>query len=52
MTMPFGQYQGYDLKDVPTEYLIWAINNIEDRSDVRYSIGQLKYYIQKELKKR
>lgn len=50
--MPFGQYKGVDIKEIETDYLLWAINNIEDREDSRYSIAQIKYYIQKELKQR
>lgn len=26
----FGKYKGQFLKDVPDDYLVWAITNIED----------------------
>ncbi len=26
----FGKYKGYFLKDIPTEYVEWAIKNIND----------------------
>ena len=30
--MPFGKYKGWFMKDVPVEYIIWAVCNIEDRA--------------------
>lgn len=26
----WGKYKGYYLKDVPDDYIVWAIQNIED----------------------
>lgn len=26
----FGKYKGYFIKDIPDEYLTWAITNIQD----------------------
>jgi uncharacterized protein (DUF3820 family) len=34
MIMPFGRYQGQDIKDVPSGCLHWLANNC-DREDVR-----------------
>lgn len=30
--MPFGKYRGRFLKDVPIEYIRWAVMNIQDRA--------------------
>lgn len=29
--MPFGKYQGYFIKDIPDDYLKWAVVNIKDQ---------------------
>ncbi len=29
--MPWGKYKGYFLKDIPDEYVKWAIMNYSDR---------------------
>ena len=50
--MPWGKYDGIDIKEIPSEYLIWCMNNITDRQASYYSNAQIKYYIQKELKRR
>lgn len=52
MKFPFGQHEGEEISDIPDNYLLWAVTNITDREHPNYSIGQLKYYIKKELKKR
>ena len=46
MRMPFGQYQGEELEDLPTDYLEWCLENIEFRS------LSLKLCIQSELQRR
>lgn len=28
--MPFGKYEGDELKDIPTEYLVWVKDNCKD----------------------
>lgn len=30
--MPFGKYKGYFLKDIPTDYIKWAVMTISDRA--------------------
>ena len=30
--MPFGKYRGYYLKDIPDDYISWAVMNITDRA--------------------
>jgi hypothetical protein len=30
--MPFGRYRGYFIKDVPEDYLKWAVMNIKDQA--------------------
>ena len=30
--MPFGKYRGRFLKDIPIEYVKWAVLNISDRA--------------------
>jgi len=30
--MPFGKYRGWFLKDIPIEYIKWAVINIKDRA--------------------
>jgi len=30
--MPFGKYKGYYLKDIPDDYITWAVINITDRA--------------------
>ena len=29
--MPYGKYKGFFLKDLPEDYLKWAVMNIKDR---------------------
>ncbi len=30
--MPFGKHKGVFLKDIPTNYITWAVLNIKDRA--------------------
>ncbi len=30
--MPFGRYRGWYLKNIPDDYIIWAVKNISDRA--------------------
>ena len=30
--MPFGRYRGWYLKDIPDDYIKWAVLNISDRA--------------------
>jgi hypothetical protein len=30
--LKFGKYKGYFLKDIPNEYIEWAILNLKDRA--------------------
>jgi uncharacterized protein (DUF3820 family) len=29
--MPFGKYKGFFIKDIPEDYLKWAVMNLTDR---------------------
>lgn len=29
--MPWGKYKGYFIKDIPTDYIKWAVQNYTDR---------------------
>lgn len=33
MKIEFGKYKGYDLHDVPENYLLWMIRNSQERID-------------------
>lgn len=33
MRMPFGKYKGYQLADIPTEYLTWCVENIDPENE-------------------
>lgn len=30
--MPFGKHKGVFIKDIPTDYIKWAVLNIQDRA--------------------
>jgi uncharacterized protein (DUF3820 family) len=30
--MPWGKYKGYFLKDIPLDYIKWAVMNLEDQA--------------------
>tara|TARA_R110002126_G_scaffold75309_8_gene187848 strand:+ start:382 stop:567 length:186 start_codon:yes stop_codon:yes gene_type:complete len=30
--MPFGKFKGYYIKDIPRDYIEWAVVNITDRA--------------------
>lgn len=45
MLMPFGQYKGWKLEDVPINYLLW----LSEEADI---IGQLKWAVAVELEER
>ncbi len=36
--MSFGKYKGYFLKDIPLDYIRWAILNLEDQA-LAYMFG-------------
>ncbi|EJY56249.1 DNA polymerase III, epsilon subunit [Alicyclobacillus hesperidum URH17-3-68] len=41
-TMPFGKHRGVPLRDVPLDYLDWALRNMQDLSpDLRWSIERV-----------
>jgi len=33
IAMPFGKYRGQHPEDVPTDYLRWFLENVEDQPD-------------------
>jgi len=40
--MPFGKYKGYYLKDVPDDYIRWAVINITDRASAEMFAVELQ----------
>lgn len=32
MKMPFGKHRGEDLEDIPDDYLVWILDNLDDLS--------------------
>ena len=38
IVMPFGKYKGYQYQDVPTDYIWWALENLE-HSTVKEKLG-------------
>lgn len=50
MIMTFGKYEGFDLKDIPTSYLIWIDDNIPSTAPDKQM--HAKAFIKAELKRR
>lgn len=49
MTMTFGKYEGYDISDIPYEYLIWVRTNVKFKNYyLRRSIEHRIYDIEAE----
>ena len=46
--MKFGKYKGRDFSEVPSSYLIWAYENIEDE-DLKRLDADLQVYIKKNI---
>lgn len=42
MEMPFGKYRGWDIGDIPDDYLEWVLENVEIRSDALYDAIESK----------
>jgi hypothetical protein len=40
--MPWGQYKGYYLKDVPTDYLKWCVLNYQDQGMAQWLADELQ----------
>ena len=38
MQMPFGKYQGYELEEIPKEYLKWVAENLDLYGELREAI--------------
>ena len=46
MEMPFGKYEGEDIEDLPTGYIVWCLENLDDLDP------ELEMDMDYELKKR
>ncbi len=43
MTMPFGKHRGKSLRELPSDYVEWALRNLNDMDeDLRWSLEQLR----------
>lgn len=49
--MPFGQYEGMQMADVPASYLIWLYDNNKCNQEVKLYIENCKDALYKEIKK-
>ena len=38
MIMPFGKYQGFDLEEIPREYLEWIAENLDLYGELREAV--------------
>lgn len=45
--MPFGKHKGRYIKDIPDEYVMWAMNNIKDMALVSFFREEWDYRIDK-----
>lgn len=45
--MPFGKHKGRLIKDIPDEYVMWAINNFKDFALVSFFKEEWDYRIDK-----
>lgn len=43
MKMPFGKFKGYDLKEIPDDYLQWLMFEIDLREPLRSAVHR-EYY--------
>lgn len=48
--MPFGQYKGQKLEDVPAAYLIWLLDNNKCGKDLRQYIMDNMDVLRKEVR--
>jgi len=46
MEMPFGKHEGEDIEDLPTGYIVWCLENLDDLDP------ELEIDMDYELKKR
>ena len=51
MTMTFGKYQGYELTEIPYEYLVWVRTNVQIKSrklkqEIEWRILEIEAYWQ------
>lgn len=47
MIMTFGKHKGRLIKDIPDEYILWAINNIKDYALVTFFKEEWDYRVDK-----
>jgi uncharacterized protein (DUF3820 family) len=49
MKMPFGKYVGWDLEEIPRQYLEWIVNNLDLYGDLREGIMDILVGVDGEL---
>ena len=49
--MLFGKYQGYELKDVPSGYLLWIYDNLDLRDDLKEYIDERRDSLEADKKR-
>jgi hypothetical protein len=40
--MPFGKYRGWFLKDIPDDYIRWAVINVNDKATAEMFVIELQ----------
>jgi hypothetical protein len=48
--MPFGQYKGYKMANVPASYLLWIYDNLQLREDLKKYIEDNKDVLKAQVK--
>lgn len=43
MIMPWGKYEGEDMEDIPSSYLRWIMNNVDDQEVVEAAEAEMAY---------
>lgn len=42
--MPFGKHKDEEIEDLPSSYIKWLAENIEDDDEIRLEAGQVYQY--------
>lgn len=48
--MPFGRYRGEPIEDLPTDYLLWAVENLERRDNGLYETLEAELWGRSDLR--